>query len=315
MPARSRPWLGCLAFLLIVGAGPPALGWLFTKLPLPGKVAAGLAILAVLATGQVLKVRRSGRTVAEAVSARRARARRSVDTPAKARAAAPLGAGGAAVCSWPAAFLALRAVSPGRPGVVIPPAGDARIQLWILLAAVVAGIVWVDSWFGRRATLRALASDWCAATMVATTVALASLPAVLALGQVRAAAAWYLAIAAGFGVPFGLLITGVVVTARRRRKLSMLPPTPADREWRLDTALPGDTDVLLLSVGPRPFRVTRILRMLGGLDFAAAARLMDAAPSPVLSQVSRERADRARDLLEQAGATVSIRTADPAAES
>jgi Ribosomal protein L7/L12 C-terminal domain len=314
MRARSPAWLGCLGVALVLGAGPAVAGWLFTRLPLPGKVAAGLAVVAVIAVGQVRSVRRSGRTVRDAVSGRRANARRCVDTPAKARAAAPLGAGGLAVCSWPAVILALQAVSPGRPGVVIPPAGDAWFQLWIVLAAVIAGVMGIDWWFGRRATVRALASDWCAAVMVMVTVAVASLPALLALGQVRMAAAWYLTIAAGFAVPFGLLITGALVTTRRRRRLGMLPPTPADREWRADDPVGGDTDVVLLSAGPRPFRVSRILRVLGNLDFPATVQLIDSAPAPVLSQVSRARADRARDLLEQAGATVSIRTAGSAAE-
>jgi hypothetical protein len=56
--------------------------------------------------------------------------------------------------------------------------------------------------------------------------------------------------------------------------------------------LPGDADVQLLSVGLRPIRVNQILRTLANPDFLAAARLMDAAPSQVLSQVARARAVR-----------------------
>ena len=52
--------------------------------------------------------------------------------------------------------------------------------------------------------------------------------------------------------------------------------------------LPGDADVQLLSVGLRTIRVNQILRTLANTDFRAV-RLMDAAPSQVLSQVSRAR--------------------------
>jgi ribosomal protein L7/L12 len=79
-------------------------------------------------------------------------------------------------------------------------------------------------------------------------------------------------------------------------------------------SLPGDADVQLLSVGLRPIRVSQILRTLANTDFRAAARLMDAAPSQVLSQVSRARAGRARDAFEHAGATVAIRTPDTATD-
>jgi hypothetical protein len=54
---------------------------------------------------------------------------------------------------------------------------------------------------------------------------------------------------------------------------------------QLRAPLPGDADVQLLSVGLRPIRVSQILRTLANTDFRAA-RLMDAAPSQVLSQVS-----------------------------
>ena len=116
-------------------------------------------IIGAVALG-VRKVRRGGEPVRDVLRQRRQRARARLDSAGKFHAEAPLGAGYVALASFPAVLLALVATrSFGVKGVYLPPATDARWQLWCIAAAVVGTVVALDYWFGLGTCARALATD------------------------------------------------------------------------------------------------------------------------------------------------------------
>ena len=116
-------------------------------------------IIGAVALG-VRKVRRGGEPVRDVLRRRRQRARARLDSAGKFHAEAPLGAGYVALASFPAVLLALVATrSFDVKGVYLPPATDARWQLWCIAAAVVGTVVALDYWFGLGTCARALATD------------------------------------------------------------------------------------------------------------------------------------------------------------
>jgi large subunit ribosomal protein L7/L12 len=66
-------------------------------------------------------------------------------------------------------------------------------------------------------------------------------------------------------------------------------------------------DVVLAAVGDKKIQVIKEVRALTSLGLKEAKDLVDSAPRPVLEGVDRETADRAREALEGASATVEIR--------
>jgi large subunit ribosomal protein L7/L12 len=66
-------------------------------------------------------------------------------------------------------------------------------------------------------------------------------------------------------------------------------------------------DVVLTAAGEKKIQVIKEVRALTSLGLKEAKDLVDGAPKPVLEKVNREAADKAKDLLEGAGATVEIK--------
>jgi large subunit ribosomal protein L7/L12 len=72
----------------------------------------------------------------------------------------------------------------------------------------------------------------------------------------------------------------------------------------------GDRDLVLVSPGNRKILVIKEVRTLTGLGLKEAKDLIDSAPTLVMRQISSERADAAKELLERLGATVTV-SSDP----
>ncbi len=66
-------------------------------------------------------------------------------------------------------------------------------------------------------------------------------------------------------------------------------------------------DVVLAAVGEKKIQVIKEVRALTSLGLKEAKDLVDGAPNPVLEKVNKEAADKAREQLESAGATVEVK--------
>jgi large subunit ribosomal protein L7/L12 len=66
-------------------------------------------------------------------------------------------------------------------------------------------------------------------------------------------------------------------------------------------------DVVLTGVGDQKIQVIKEVRALTSLGLKEAKDLVDSAPKPVLEKVAKEQADKAKEQLEGAGATVEIK--------
>ena len=66
-------------------------------------------------------------------------------------------------------------------------------------------------------------------------------------------------------------------------------------------------DVLLQSAGDKKIQVIKEVRALTSLGLKEAKDLVDSAPKPVLERVPKEAADKAKEQLEAAGASVEVK--------
>jgi large subunit ribosomal protein L7/L12 len=82
------------------------------------------------------------------------------------------------------------------------------------------------------------------------------------------------------------------------------------------TAAPGaeaeaeeqtEFDVVLAGAGDKKIQVIKEVRALTQLGLKEAKDLVDNAPKPVLEKVPKEQADKAKEQLEEAGATVEVK--------
>ena len=68
-----------------------------------------------------------------------------------------------------------------------------------------------------------------------------------------------------------------------------------------------EVDVILEAAGDKKIQVIKEVRSLTSLGLKEAKDLVEAAPKAVLEKVNKEAAGKARDTLEAAGATVSVK--------
>ena len=66
-------------------------------------------------------------------------------------------------------------------------------------------------------------------------------------------------------------------------------------------------DVVLEAAGDKKIQVIKEVRTLTSLGLKEAKDLVEGAPKPVLEKVNKEAADKAKEALEAAGATVSVK--------
>src|SRR4051795_6373367 len=77
---------------------------------------------------------------------------------------------------------------------------------------------------------------------------------------------------------------------------------PAEAEAEQD-----EFDVILDAAGDKKIQVIKEVRTLTNLGLKEAKDLVDGAPKPVLEKVNKEAADKAKEALEAAGATVTVK--------
>ena len=66
-------------------------------------------------------------------------------------------------------------------------------------------------------------------------------------------------------------------------------------------------DVILEAAGDKKIQVIKEVRALTSLGLKEAKDLVDGAPKPVVEKVNKEAADKAKEALEAAGATVTVK--------
>ena len=69
----------------------------------------------------------------------------------------------------------------------------------------------------------------------------------------------------------------------------------------------SEFDVILTGAGDKKIQVIKEVRALTSLGLKEAKDLVDGAPKPVLEKVNKETADKAKEQLEAAGATVEVK--------
>jgi large subunit ribosomal protein L7/L12 len=69
----------------------------------------------------------------------------------------------------------------------------------------------------------------------------------------------------------------------------------------------SEFDVILTAAGDQKIQVIKEVRALTSLGLKEAKDLVDGAPKPVLEKVAKEAADKAKEQLEAAGASVEVK--------
>ncbi|MEU6545833.1 50S ribosomal protein L7/L12 [Streptomyces sp. NPDC046859] len=80
------------------------------------------------------------------------------------------------------------------------------------------------------------------------------------------------------------------------------PAAPAEAPEEKD-----EFDVILTGAGDKKIQVIKVVRELTSLGLKEAKDLVDGAPKPVLEKVNKEAADKAKESLEGAGASVEVK--------
>jgi large subunit ribosomal protein L7/L12 len=104
-----------------------------------------------------------------------------------------------------------------------------------------------------------------------------------------------------FETTFGVTAAAATVAA---------PPAPAaggGEAAPVEEEGSDEVDVILEAAGEKKIQVIKEVRSLTSLGLKEAKDLVEAAPKAVLEKVNKETADKAREALEGAGATVSYK--------
>ncbi|XVQ12002.1 50S ribosomal protein L7/L12 [Spirillospora sp. CA-255316] len=82
------------------------------------------------------------------------------------------------------------------------------------------------------------------------------------------------------------------------------PAGPAAAE---EAPVQDEFDVILEGAGDKKIQVIKEVRALTSLGLKEAKDLVDGAPKPLLEKVNKETADKAKEALEKAGASVTVK--------
>jgi large subunit ribosomal protein L7/L12 len=66
-------------------------------------------------------------------------------------------------------------------------------------------------------------------------------------------------------------------------------------------------DVILTAAGDKKIQVIKVVRELTSLGLKEAKELVDGTPKPVVEKVAKDAADKAKESLEEAGASVEVK--------
>ncbi len=95
-------------------------------------------------------------------------------------------------------------------------------------------------------------------------------------------------------------VTAAAPVAVAGRPARPAPPAEAAEEK-------DEFDVILEAAGDKKIQVIKEVRTLTSLGLKEAKDLVDGAPKPLLEKVNKEAADKAKEALEAAGATVTVK--------
>ncbi len=104
-----------------------------------------------------------------------------------------------------------------------------------------------------------------------------------------------------FETTFGVTAAAPVAVAAAGPAAGGDAGAPAEEEGS------DEVDVILESVGEKKIQVIKEVRTLTSLGLKEAKDLVEAAPKAVLEKVNKETADKAKEALEAAGASVSYK--------
>jgi large subunit ribosomal protein L7/L12 len=97
------------------------------------------------------------------------------------------------------------------------------------------------------------------------------------------------------------------VTAAAPMAMAMAPAAGGDGAGAAAEDEKDDFDVVLTAAGAQKIQVIKEVRGLTSLGLKEAKDLVDGAPANVLEGVDKETADKAKEALEAAGATVELK--------
>jgi large subunit ribosomal protein L7/L12 len=97
------------------------------------------------------------------------------------------------------------------------------------------------------------------------------------------------------------------VTAAAPMAMAVAAPGGGGAEAAVEVEEQTEFDVVLTGAGDKKIQVIKEVRTLTNLGLKEAKDLVDGAPKAVLEKVSKEDAQKAKDLLEGAGASVDIK--------
>jgi len=97
------------------------------------------------------------------------------------------------------------------------------------------------------------------------------------------------------------------VTAAAPVAVAAAPGAAAAAEEAVEEEVSNEVDVILEAAGDKKIQVIKEVRALTCLGLKEAKDLVDAAPSVVLEGVNKEAADKAKEVLEGAGATIVLK--------
>jgi large subunit ribosomal protein L7/L12 len=95
------------------------------------------------------------------------------------------------------------------------------------------------------------------------------------------------------------------VTAAAMPAMAMMGAAPAAAEEEVEEKT--EFDVILKDFGAKKINVIKAVRQLTALGLKEAKDLVESAPAPVQEAVSKEAAEDAKKLLEEAGAAVELK--------
>jgi len=97
------------------------------------------------------------------------------------------------------------------------------------------------------------------------------------------------------------------VTAAAPMAVAAAPAAGAGAGAAEAEAEQDEFDVVLEAAGDKKINVIKEVRALTSLGLKEAKDLVEAAPKPILEKVNKEAAEKAKEALEAAGATVSVK--------
>ncbi|MDR7087819.1 large subunit ribosomal protein L7/L12 [Aeromicrobium panaciterrae] len=97
------------------------------------------------------------------------------------------------------------------------------------------------------------------------------------------------------------------VTAAAPAAAAAAPAAAGGAAAGADAADQDEFDVILEAAGDKKIQVIKEVRTITGLGLKEAKDLVEGAPKPVVEKANKEAADKAKEALEAAGATVTVK--------